>query len=405
MPIAFVALAVTSVPLRFAALDITPAEPLPLGGYTDRKGVNFEPGGQPLYARVTEIGDVLIVSMETLTIPRGFYDVVQSALGTRKLFLVATHTHCAPDSQMLNPRMNFAVPGIASYRPSVSQWYAGKVVKAVVEADSSTAVYASRLTLKTTKVKLNHARRVGARPDRQGWMLEADDKVLLASYAAHATFHDSDWLKLDGDWPGGLASRLNAPVLPGAIGDVSPESIGADPVEKSRNFVENFCSAVQKRKPTTVWKQGQKTAFVEVPIKLAAPTPHKTFAKQYGVPDALAQVLVGKFAEPQAKVTAASWGSFAIVGIPGEPTAAVGKQIQSEARKQGFPHCLVVSHVNGWIGYILEPKDYDRGGYEATLSFNGRETALRVEEAAREALKTLASPRQRLGRGSATAGN
>ena len=378
--------------LKFAKADLTPVEPLPLGGYTDRKGANFEPGGQQLFARVTEIGDIVFVSLELLTIPRGFYDEVQKELSGRKLFLVATHTHCAPDSQMLNPKMNFAVPGIASFRPSVAKWYRDKVVGAVRAADSAPEVKCKKLELKTTPLDQNHARREGGTPDKTAWLLSGSKHTLFASYAAHATFHEPDWLKLDGDWPGLLASSLKAPVFPGAIGDVSPEAPGDGPVEKCRNLVENFVCRIRKARPKTVWHSGEGVGFCEVPIKLDPPKPHAAFAKTYGVPDALAQVLVSKFAESKANVTAAVWGSFLVVGVPGEPTSAVGAEIQSKAEKMGFPHCLVLSHVNGWIGYILKPEDYDRGGYEATLSFNGRETADRVEEAAEAAIEQLAQP-------------
>ena len=48
---------------------------------------------------------------------------------------------------------------------------------------------------------------------------------------------------------------------------------------------------------------------------------------------------------------------------------------------------MVCSHVNGWMGYILAPEDYDRGGYEATLSFYGREEGTKVVEAGIKALK------------------
>jgi hypothetical protein len=55
----------------------------------------------------------------------------------------------------------------------------------------------------------------------------------------------------------------------------------------------------------------------------------------------------------------------------------------------GFSSVLVCSHVNGWMGYILDPEDYDRGGYEATLSFYGREEGTKVVDAAVAALKAL----------------
>ena len=41
------------------------------------------------------------------------------------------------------------------------------------------------------------------------------------------------------------------------------------------------------------------------------------------------------------------------------------------------------------MGYILDPEDYDRGGYEATLSFYGRDQGEKVVDAGIQALKRL----------------
>ncbi len=134
--------------------------------------------------------------------------------------------------------------------------------------------------------------------------------------------------------------------------------------------------------------------FVSTDIALDPPTPHPNFAKTNGIPDALALSLVQKFAPPAASVSAFRIGKLAVVGIPGEPTAELGRKIEQIGRREGFTWTLVVSHVNGWIGYILMPPDYDRGGYEAELSFNGRLTAERVIQASEAAIHRLAHPRR-----------
>jgi hypothetical protein len=44
------------------------------------------------------------------------------------------------------------------------------------------------------------------------------------------------------------------------------------------------------------------------------------------------------------------------------------------------------------MGYVLEPGDYDRGGYEANLAFHGRAAADRLGEGCRAALGQLRHP-------------
>jgi neutral ceramidase len=82
-------------------------------------------------------------------------------------------------------------------------------------------------------------------------------------------------------------------------------------------------------------------------------------------------------------------GDLAIVGIPGEPTSVLGNQIKAAGLKMGFKTVLVCSHVNGWMGYVLDPADYDQGEYEATLSFYGREEGPKLVKAAVAALGKL----------------
>jgi hypothetical protein len=129
-----------------------------------------------------------------------------------------------------------------------------------------------------------------------------------------------------------------------------------------------------------------------VPIALGKPVPHPAFATEFGAPSPLDQVLVGRFAPTESSLTLVRIGSLVLVGVPGEPTSDIGRKVQALGANLGLPNTVVVSHTNGWIGYVLEPEDYDRGGYEAALSFHGRETSQRVIEAAAAGLKKLAQP-------------
>jgi hypothetical protein len=145
---------------------------------------------------------------------------------------------------------------------------------------------------------------------------------------------------------------------------------------------------------TYLASQGDSPSWTEEPISLGRVSPHPEFGSEYGIPQAFAETLARQFAVTEAQVVAFRWGKLAVVGIPGEPTSELGRRIRDFGKNLGFRVVLPVSHVNGWIGYILTPEDYDRGGYEATLSFHGRETGLRVVEAAQRALKRLAQPRE-----------
>lgn len=384
-------------------VDITPPEPLPLGGYTARGSKVLEPGGEPLYARtvvITPAGQspIAIVSVETLTIPESLAAEVAARLpaGTR-LFLAATHTHSAPDSQMLNDRMTFSIPGIASFKSRWLEWYANRIAAGVRDAMGSNRLPVEAWGVKAAHVELNRGRRVGALPDSMATLLgirsNGRTKSLWLHYAAHAVFWGSERMQTSGDWPGAAAQQFSALVLPGAIGDVSPvirQTIAAESNEvKIAAFAQTLDEAVARvrveSQPGTA-----KVAWAEAEIEMGRPTPHPEFARANRIPEVLAQSLVDKFApKPPALVRAFRIGKVAVVGIPGEPTSHLGRRIRDYGRRFGFDHVLVCSHVGGWLGYLLDPEDYRRGGYEATLSFLGAEQGERVVAAGCRALDGL----------------
>ncbi len=382
--------------IRRAQVDISPPEPLPLGGYTERKGKHMEPGGDPLYARCIELErgnlKIAIVVAEMLTIPESLCREVKARLPKDiHLFLQATHTHSAPDSQMLNDRMTFSVPGIATYRRKWLDWYADKIASSVTSAlAASQTEETSDLSAFAANVDANRPRRKGGKPERMALFLKGIAPV-FAYYTAHPTVFDSEQNKTSGDWIGIAAQRFGTPILNGAIGDVSPAADGPTPAAKMEDFFKRFAVGIGTKRPTwkTVWDARKPVKWFDVKIDLDSKHPSPAFLKDYGMPAPLAKSLVDKFAPPEANIAALRLGDLAIVGVPGEPTSILGNQIRDAGLKMRFKYVLVCSHVNGWIGYILDPADYDRGGYEATLSFYGRYEGPKVVSAAIDALRRL----------------
>lgn len=387
----FALLAAPVLLIRAAQVEITPPEPLPLGGYTKRMGKVMDLGGEALSARAVAFEyagrRATMVSLEMLTVPESLVREVKKQLPEDiGLMLVATHTHCAPDSQMLNDRMTFTIPGIATYKSRWLEWYAGRVAECVKKAWAAPGVEASKLGLSRVELKLNRGRRKDALPDPIGTLFafqtpKQEVGSLFFSYAAHATLYDDTRNTTSGDWPGAVSGLWGIPVFPGAIGDVSP--VADNPKAFASSVFESF-----KMAPHTWFEPRLK--WVETPIALGNPIPHPEFAKTNSIPEALAKTLCKKFAPQEAKITGLRLGDVAILGIPGEPTSHLGRAMQALGKQVGFDSVLVFSHVNGWVGYILEPEDYDRGGYEATLAMHGREFAGRLKEAAMQTLRNLA---------------
>lgn len=389
--------------LEFAigAFPLVPGEPLSLGGYTARRGAPSEPGGDTLYLRTLLLKqgqrELVFAVVDQLTIPESLRDEVRKRLPSGvECMLIATHTHCAPDSQRLNRRMTIPVPGIATFQEKWLNWVADQIAKGIRSTLNQRRKPVDQVGTLRAQVSLNRGRRTLASPDRTVTALlgSAHDREhawnrLLTIYAAHPVLYGQEERKFRGDWPGEVARRTQAPVVTGAIGDVSPAADGENSAEKVNNFANRLEGALAALKvPEPIGEP--RLDYSEVPIALDKVMAHPDFARENRIDQRLAAIVVGTFAPTTAFVSVMRLGKLALVGIPGEPSAELGRRIAESGRRAGFNTTVVLSHVNGWIGYILEPWDYDRGEYEATLGFHGRETANRVAEAAEQALKTLA---------------
>ncbi|HWP30663.1 MAG TPA: neutral/alkaline non-lysosomal ceramidase N-terminal domain-containing protein [Fimbriimonadales bacterium] len=368
-----------SLQVSYSVTDITPPVPLPLGGYTQRQDKTMEGVQDRLYARCLILRkgakEVALVSMESLTVPGGFAKEVEKGIKQRgfqgTLFLTATHTHCAPDSQMLNERMKRKLPGIAAYDPTWRKWYADKIIECVSNAKEFTDVQS--VTLYSGKAKLNHPRVIERKADSTLTRLRfrtKENHYELLHYAAHPTIYSEKMNFTSGDWCGiWTAMSSNRIFFNGAMGDIAPSPPnGKTEAERVKNTAEALENTPVESKIRL--NSADLNIFVE-PVNLPAPIPHPEFAKRYNVPDALAKILVNEFAEREAQVIIVRYGEIALIGIPGEPTAEVGIHIQKIANKKGIRYPIVVSFCNAWLGYILTDEEYHKGGYEATLSFYG----------------------------------
>jgi neutral ceramidase len=363
---------------RLGVVEITPPEPLPLGGYTARAGKLCDLPGDRIEARALILEKsnsriavtvrIAIVSADLLTIPESLVEEVRERIPKdTQLFLVATHTHCAPDSQMLNRRMDFTIPGIAKFNEKWLSWYADRIALAVRLARSGKAKVLSDAQLAFGRRALNRGRRPFADADTLATrFLNGNGSPLVTHYAAHAVLFGPQRNSPSPDYPGKI--RGQGLFLPGAIGDMSPASHGPTPDAQIENFAQNFEEGFWQRERLPV----DPLAMIYVPLSGFQVWPNKEFARLNKIPEPLAQSIVNRFAPTDGYLSVMRLGKLAIVGVPGEPTAELGKKIRSIGLGLGFRAVLTVSHCNGWMGYILTPEDYDRGGYESSLAFHGR---------------------------------
>lgn len=366
--------------LAFAPLwsevDLTPPEPLPLGGYTERGSNVFEEVEHRLFGRAVAFesaqGKVVIASLEMLTIPESLLEAVRERVGPDlNVILVATHTHNAPDSQMLNSRMTIRIPGIAPYNSRWLEWYADKIAALCMDAPTAGAeLIASRYTHDFAR-----ARRSEAKSAQSDWVVWADGELLITTYSAHPTILRAENRQTHGDFPGVYMRQHGGLALPSALGDQSPNIEAGSYVENLRLLVENMHGAVRRSQQGEQFRVKGEWQYRKATVELGSPTPSPDFSTQFGVPTPLAQVVIDRLAETHAEVSVLFSEKLCIVFLPAEPSRSVVDLVTKLAVDQGFPHCIVVALTNGWIGYLLDSADYARGGYESALMFHGPKAA------------------------------
>lgn len=391
-------------------IDITPdlnKIRIQLGGYAAR--LNMPPTGvhDPIYARVLALrsgtDEGVLVALDHLLVPASLTQAVLRETGLRpeQLFMSASHTHCAPDSMGLNARARFALPGVGSFVPEFLKFTTERIVSAIRQARA--AMLPARLAVHAEAIpNLNRNRRGRQITDPTMTVVRVENSkrqpiAVLVIYAAHPTIYPHTMMQVSAEFPGVLQTRLEqtlggetvALYMNGAQGDISPVADeGKDDHARVRRYGEKLADHAIRllRKATPVepklrWRQIQAT--------LPEARPHPEFCesagREYKVPESLLKELVKQLIPPTSPVSLVGLGSLALVGFPGEPITALGLEARKIGSQQGFRYVMPVALVNDWIGYILTREEYKRGGYEATVSFNGPELGAVVMDAVRQA--------------------
>lgn len=379
-----------------AKMDITPDPAkirIQLGGYNAR--LNMPPTGvhDPIYARALalEVGDqmAVLVALDHLLVPWSLTRAVLQATGLQpaQLFISASHTHCAPDSMGLNERMRFPLPGVGTFLPEFLAFTAERVAQAVRQARQR--MRPATPTLAAAELpNLNRNRRGRPLLDRTMTVARLSDArgnpiAALVIFAAHPTIYPHTMMQVSAEFPGVVQTQLErvlgrgavALYLNGAQGDVSPVAdAGKDDHERVQRYGMVLASHAQRLLRDAAPAPARLRIHQRM-ARLPDAQPHPEFAESIGrefkVPDALLRQLAQQIVPDAAPVSLLTLGDLLLVGFPGEPISSLGLQARELGREAGFRYVAPIALVNDWIGYILTRHEYLKGGYEATISFNG----------------------------------
>lgn len=399
-----------------AKVSITPdpkAIPYTLGGYVTPERLSEKATGihDTCYARALVLANgktqCALVSLDLCFLPANLKEAVAgriSATGISALgiFLAATHTHSAPDPLLLHNGNTTTGSALPSYDPKLLEWFADRIARAITEAHSR---------LRPARVGSGQMQGLGLNRNRRGEKLTDDEMTLLKvtdtdgkplaavfNYAAHPVYYGAEMMEVSGDWSGTFQRQMEA-VLPGSVvlflngaeGDASPN--GADegtPAEKIDTYSAKLTEKARSLyTATSVHKIDNLAAWTQT-VQLPERRPHPFFllaASRFRANAEQARALVNRMMPQQSELSFLRVGDALFIGMPGEPTAAVGLAAKALAKEKGIPCPAVVALTNGWLGYLVTAEQYRAGKYEASMSFYGDEIGARILEGVRAGLE------------------
>lgn len=355
-------------PLLAGAATRVLAVPLPatVAGYGVPRAV-VRTVAFPVKARALflEAGGVRLglVSLDVLLGDEGLDAAIQKATRTLNLsdtWVAVTHTHSGPGGYASNPVAQVAGTGLlrGAARDAVVQAAAGALLDAYAARRPVSLRFAEG-TVPALVGAREPPQDVDARLSRLVFEGQTGPVAQLLVFACHPTLVPRPPDGLDADWPGRLA-EVEAErghgvtlVLQGAVGNVSPALPEAMAGRLGR-FVEELASATDALVPLPV---PSALAVAHVQVRVPGPDARRLVPWPL-VP--LADNVLCAAAPAEASVGLLRVGPLVLLGVPGEPSAAAARVLETAAGAG-----RTVSLVNGYLGYVETREHLAHGEGEA----------------------------------------
>ena len=387
-----------------AVRDITPEARVPLAGYSRRKGKLAEGVHDRVFAKALVLRDddtrVAIVGCDLLIIDELLFDAVRDRLHRQGfdpsaiLLIAATHTHSGPGAY---GRRFFEKISMGHFQPAVFDGLVSGIAGAILDASKQTHPVTVSLGSTTTEGLVVNRMNADGLADAQLtvlalWTSPTTPLAVVANFAAHPTTLGAWNREISADYPGVLASAVEARYpgsvclfLPGAVGDQAPAKQGSG-FDRARLIGEPL---------------GAKTIELLGRAAPEAPEEASVSAQQRVETLAPAQLRLGRlrvpswigrsFVDDDATLTLVTIGKAALMGVPCDLSAELGAELKRRAAARGYQG-IVVGFADDYIGYCLPKRLYQTNQYEASMAFNGPGTGEQLVERLGEMLDALPTP-------------
>lgn len=382
------------------------------GGLRDRtaEGVLDAPEARALVLDRAGLRVALVVLDLVIIRPSLRDELLEQApeLGVDAVVLTATHTHSGPGAFVSGWLAERVVSG--DYDPEAPGRLARAAGRAMERAVADLAP--ARVASTSSTLDLARNRRFADGPAETALPVlridaEGRPPILLFAYGAHPIVLSPASRDYSADYVGAARAWLEergwrAIFIAGPLGDQAPgddAELWPDAVEAQRAQAAEIgarlgsaaAAAASELQPEGGAELAALERWVEPPdVRL------RRFCAFWWVGPLVGGALHA-FMSERVPLHALRVGDAALVGLPGEPTSDIGKQIRQRMPPGRVP--FVIAHANDWIGYVVTPPNYQRGGYEACMSFHGPGGGPWLVEEATETLRLLESGESGVERG------
>ncbi|NUN98932.1 MAG: neutral/alkaline non-lysosomal ceramidase N-terminal domain-containing protein [Candidatus Omnitrophica bacterium] len=418
------AAAATAMDLKAGAarVDLTPPLEMgaTLGGYGERmskpavgvhdrvwaKAVVFEGEGKR-FALVT----LDAVGIPPAIKPAAVEKLASEGWSLEAMMILPSHSHASLELHQINPMNTFPIPQLGLYKPELYEFVVSKLAEVVRSAAKDLRPVRIGTGSKNIGEGWKRNRREGNTyidPTLTVTRIEETSGkpvAVLVNWATHPTFMSEAEMMFSGGWPGHLQRTLEAWIgqgvtvlfFNGAEGDQSPlarPDSGPSRWERAERYGRELGFEAVKVWESISARPCDRFSFHRETIPLPKRTWHKDFMEtggtEYGMRPEIMEDLLKQLAPSETASVSLRLGDLVIVGIPGELAAGLGSELGKQVSEAtDARHVLVGGLADEWISYILAPEEYDKGGYEASVSFYGRDLAPTLLSAAREGASTL----------------
>ncbi len=402
-----------------AAVSITPLEegiPTQLGGYGDRAGKPAEGIHDTIYAKALVFdhngAKSALITVDTCSVPlcvveESLEKAAIEGLTVDRTLIAASHTHAGLEGFALDRRNIAGSPHIGVFSEDMLDFVTSRIARALLEAEAAIEPVTAGAG-RTQLEGMNRNRRGSECIDEDMTLLRLDRAdgtpyVVLVNYTAHATIMSANEMLISGGWPGVMQRTVEAVLgegvtcmyTNGAEGDISPAGArGGSNWERAEDYGRRAgleAAALAQRIDTRPVETFElHSLWVDLPPRQPAPDFVNIAGAEYHITAEQLEQLLPVMFPSEAPLYALRINDFAMLTFPGEPICEVGLVAKNALAGAGIAYPCVAALTNDYIGYILTPTEYRRGGYEVTVSFYGETLGELILTKARELAKQTA---------------